>query len=200
MRLLLTSTGLSNPELKRFFVSRFDRLDDKTASIVTAGRSQEERKYIDESICEMTDLGIEVIELDVSDTDRFENIRSTDIYYVCGGNTYFIMDRMRKTGIDTMLIEAVRNGKFYIGVSAGSIIAGPDIDIARLGDENDVGLHDMSGLGLADCVISPHFSESERKALESFESEHQSEHIIAISDDEAVFVEDGKMTMIYGTL
>ncbi|HWQ60181.1 MAG TPA: Type 1 glutamine amidotransferase-like domain-containing protein [Candidatus Fimivivens sp.] len=200
MRLLLTSTGLVCPEVRRFFIGLFDRLDDKTACIVTAGRSHGERKYIDESIRELTDLGIETVELDISGNDHFANVRSADIYYVCGGNTYYIMDRLRKTGVDELLKTVFNKGKLYLGVSAGSIIAGPDIGIARLGDENDVRLEDMTGLGLAQCVISPHYSELEARELESYRSEHAEERVIPISDEQAVYVEDGNTSLVCGTL
>jgi dipeptidase E len=202
MKLLLTSTGLTTPMIRDLFIGQFDRLNDKTASVVTAGRSLEERKYIEASIHEMRDLGIETFELDISKGDRFENAEKTDIYYVCGGNTYYILDRIRKTGLDALLKSEIRNGKFYLGVSAGSIVVGPNIAIAGFGDggdENDVCLEDLSGLGLVECIISPHFNKGEEEALKTFTAEWHERDVIGISDVQAVFVEDGKASVICDT-
>lgn len=42
MKLLLTSTGLTNENVKKFFVSQFERIDGKTVCLVTSGRNVEE--------------------------------------------------------------------------------------------------------------------------------------------------------------
>ena len=159
MKLLLTSTGLANGKIREFFISQFDRLDNKTACIITVGKTKEEQLYIDESIKEVSDLGIKVTEVNIAKNDSFPNLGEFDIYYVCGGNTYYILDRMLKTRIDKVLIDAIKNEKFYVGVSAGSIIPAPDIEIAGWGDDgdqNDIGLQDLTGFNLAPYLIFPH--------------------------------------------
>jgi len=193
MKLLLTSTGLNNENVKKFFISQFDRLDDKTACLVTSGRNEEEQFYIDESIKELSDLGITVTELNIAKNDIFPYLSAFDIYYVCGGNTFYILDRMRKTKIDRFLIDAVARGKFYLGVSAGSIIPGPDIEVAGLGDPNDVNLKDLTGLKLVPYIITPHYNQKEEKDVEAFKEKRKGEQVIALNDDQAIFIEDGKM-------
>lgn len=196
MKLLLTSTGLVNENIKKFFVSQFDKLDNKTACIVTSGRNDEEQFYIDGSIKELEDLGIKVIELNIAKHESFVNFPLYDIYYVCGGNTFYILDRMRKTGVDKILIDAVKKGKFYLGVSAGSNIAGPDIEVANLGDPNDVNLDDLTGLKLVPYITIPHYNQKDKNAIEKFKEKRKGEQVIALTDDQAIFVEDGKMVLI----
>lgn len=103
---------------------------------------------------------------------------------------------MRKVGIDKVLINAVKAGKFYVGVSAGSIIAGPDIEVAGLGDSNDVGLSDLTGLKLVPYIITPHYNQKEEKDVEEFKEKRKGEQVIALTDDQAIFIEDGKMVLI----
>jgi len=196
MKLLLTSTGLTNENIKNFFVSQFDRLDNKTACVVTSARSKEEQFYVDESLKELSDLGIKVTELNIAKNDSFPNLEEFDIYYVCGGNTFYILDRMRKTGMDKILIDAINSEKFYLGVSAGSIITGSDIEEAGLGDPNDVNLKDLTGFNLVPYIVTPHYNHKEEKVVEEFKEKREGEPVIAITDDQAVFVEDEKMILI----
>jgi len=195
MKLLLTSTGLTNESVKKFFISRFDALDNKTACIVTSGRNEEEQFYIDGSIKELESLGIKVVEFNVAKHESFVNFPLFDIYYICGGNTFYILDRMRKTGVDKILINAVKKGKFYLGVSAGSIIPGPDIEVAGLGDPNDVNLEDLTGLKIVPYIITPHYNQKEESDMEAFKEKRKGEQVIALTDDQAIFVEDGKMVL-----
>jgi len=196
MKLLLTSAGLANEKVKNFFISQFDRLDNKTACIITSGRNAEEQFYIEGSIKELEDLGIKVIEFSIAKHESFVNFPLYDIYYVCGGNTFYILDRMRKTGVDKILIDAVKKGKFYLGVSAGSIIPGPDIKAAGLGDPNDVNLSDLTGLKMTNLIITPHYNQKEESDVEKFKEKRKGETIIAITDDQAVFIEDGNYKII----
>lgn len=196
MKLLLTSTGLANENVRNFFISKFDRLDNKTACIVTSGQNEEEQFYIDGSIRELESLGIEVVEFNIAKENGFVNFPKFDIYYVCGGNTFYILDRMRKTGVDKILIDAIKNGKFYLGVSAGSIIAGPDIEVAGLGDPNDVNIEDLTGLKLVKYIVTPHYNQKEKSIVEEFKKKRKGEQVIALNDDQAIFVEDGKMVLI----
>ena len=196
MKLLLTSTGLNNENIKKFFISQFDRLDDKTACLVTSGRNEEEQFYIDESVKGLEDLGIKVIEFNIAKHESFVNFPLYDIYYVCGGNTFYILDRMRKTGVDKILINAVKKGKFYLGVSAGSNIAGPDIEVANLGDSNDIKLKDLKGLKIVSCIAIPHYNQKDKNAIEKFKEKRKGEPVVTLTDDQAIFVEDGKMIQI----
>jgi dipeptidase E len=199
MKLLLTSTGLTNENIKNFFISQFDRLDNKTAGVITAGKTEEEQIYIDESLKEMSDLNIKVMEVNIAKNDSFPNLPEFDIYYVCGGNTFYILDRMRKTGIDKILVDSIKNGKFYLGVSAGSIIPGPDIEISgwgEAGDSNDINLQDLTGFGLVPYLITPHYTEQEKADIESFKEKRKGDLVIKLTDDQAIFIEDEKMILI----
>ena len=199
MKLLLTSAGLRSKNLKKFFVGQFDRLDDKTACIVTSGRTEEEQFYIDYSIKEIGDFGIKVTEINIAKNDNFSDLPEFDIYYVCGGNTFYILDRIRKTGMDKILIEAVRKNKFYIGVSAGSIITGPDIEISGVkhgGDRNDIKLEDLTGLKLVSFIVTPHFEEKYREAIEYFKKKRASETVITLTDNQAVFADENGYKII----
>jgi len=199
MRLLLTSSGLANEKIKQFFVSQFDRVDNKTAALVTCTRTEEEQAYVDVSKKELADLGIKVEEINISRDDIFEEYPECDIYYVCGGNTFHILDRLRTTGVEKILIEAVKRNKFYVGVSAGSVLAGPDIEVAGIGkdgDINDIGLHNYGSLHLVPFIIFPHYKEGNKKEAIDFKKYRFQEPIIALTDSQALFVSDGEYVLL----
>lgn len=98
--------------------------------------------------------------------------------------------------MDKILINAIKKEKFYLGVSAGSIIAGPDIEVANLGDPNDINLQDSTGLKLVPYIITPHYNQKEEDDVKKFKEKRKGERVIALTDDQAIFVEDDKMVLI----
>ena len=85
-------------------------------------------------------LGFEVEQLDVEDVPSgsaervTRSIAEADYIYVGGGNTFFLLQELRRTGADRAIIEQVRAGMPYIGESAGSVITAPDIGYIKLMD------------------------------------------------------------------
>ena len=68
------------------------------------------------------------------------NINDFDIIYMLGGNTFYLLDVIRKTNFDKQIIDFINKGKIYIGSSAGSEILGSSIDIALPFDKNTVNM------------------------------------------------------------
>jgi dipeptidase E len=204
-RLLLTSTGLNNIKLCSFFVNQFDRLDNKRACLVTTQRTPDAIFYINEATRELQNFGITVDIANISDDIDATKFSNYDIYYSCGGNTFYILDRMRKTGMDTVLMNAIQAGKFYIGVSAGSMIVGPDISLSDAygedgSDANDVGLEDLSGFNLIPYYIMPHYEPQYEAVALAFQSKITSKQaIIGITDTQALFVTDAESILIGDT-
>lgn len=121
--------------------------------------------------------------------DEIENaIKENDIVHINGGNTFYLLEKMRQSGADKIIKNAVENGKIFTGSSAGSIIAGPDIYPARIGDDMSVApnLTNYKGLELVDFVVFPHWgSEFFKVAYENKTIEHtyNSEHKMILLND-----------------
>jgi len=94
------------------------------------------------------------------------------------------------------LYNYIKNGKVYIGCSAGSIIAGPDIYITRFIDEisNASKLKSYKGLGLVDFVVFPHWGSKDFREIYLNErlrnSYNQKNKIILLTDYQYVRVKD----------
>jgi dipeptidase E len=198
MKLLLTSTGLTNQKIRDFFISQFSTLEDKKACLIFTIKEESDWQWIEHYVKELKSIGLQYDGINISEEKDLSDLQEYDIYYVCGGNTFYILDRLRKTNLDRVILKAIENNKFYVGVSAGSIIAGLDIEVAGIGegDENDINLSDLRGFGLVHFHISPHYTEQDKNEVEEFYSKRK-ESIIALTDDQALFVTE-KETILVG--
>jgi len=199
-KLLLTSTGLANQNIKNHFLQIIDKpiSQVKIIFVPTASRSEEELKYVNDSKKELLDLGIPENNIKTLNLDKpvsFQDVEGFDIIYVCGGNTFYLLKKVRETGFDKVIIEFTKTGKLYFGVSAGSILVCPNIDIASPFDENDVNLTDLTGLNLTDVIVSPHYCEEEKPIIDEFKKKSQYK-VIPLTDNQALLIIDGETKII----
>ena len=57
-------------------------------------------------------------------------LEESDICFVNGGNTFYLLHYIRESGLDVLLQQFLKDGKLYVGVSAGSIVCCPNIETA----------------------------------------------------------------------
>lgn len=197
MKLLLTSTGLSNNKIANTFLQLLTKpiAQVKVIFIPTASRTAEEKKYVNASRNELITLGVNENNIRIVDLqskvkqDDFNNI---DVVYVCGGNTFYLLKQVRESELDKVIKKFVNTDMVYVGVSAGSILAGPNIDVASPFDENDVGLTELTGLNLTDIVASPHYVTDEESIIKPFAEKFK---VVRITDAQAILV-DGEISII----
>lgn len=73
---------------------------------------------------------------------------SFDVVYIAGGDTRHLLSQARQSGLDKLIKQMVYAGKVYVGVSAGSLIATPNI-----GEPFDP---ETAGLCLVQAYLSVH--------------------------------------------
>ena len=135
MKLLLTSNGITNSSI----ASSLDKLlikpkeEIKIGLIPTAANVEEGNKdWFLEQFTDLHNFGftnIDIVDISAADVQWKERLEKVDIIYVSGGNTFHLLNQVRRTGFDTWLKENLDN-KVYVGTSAGSIIITPTIAIA----------------------------------------------------------------------
>lgn len=91
-----------------------------------------------------------------------------DVIYVSSGNTFEILDYMRKNDLMKFIKDCVYQGACYVGASAGAHIAGMDVEAALAVEENYIGLTDFRALGLFHGIAIPHFDYSDRVRYEAY--------------------------------
>lgn len=151
-------------------------------------------------------LGHELVDITVREltASEFATILSAvDAVYVAGGSTFALLEALKVTANDVVLAEKVRDGLPYIGCSAGSIIAGPDITPASLMDDPADGpsLTEFTGLGLMGRTVIPHadgmLSHYPPALISETVAEYGSTHqLLLLSDDQALLIEGDRETMI----
>lgn len=145
-------------------------------------------------------LGHEVVGITVrglSATEFERTLGGIDALYVASGSTFALLEALRVSGCDVPLVKHVRAGLPYVGSSAGSIIAGPDVTPASLMDDPADGpaLTDHDGLGLIDQTVIPHADgklppyppDLIRRTLEAYGADYP---LVPLSDDQALLVDE----------
>lgn len=128
-----------------------------TASMDAEGYITNIQKYFGEQL----DCFVDVLRVAKSSpTKKFlaKKILNTDIIYVGGGNTLFMMMRWRKLGIDQILRKALKKDIVLCGISAGSICwFGFGNSDSRKFTSGSKKLIKVTGLGFIDAVHCPHY-------------------------------------------
>lgn len=198
MKLLLTSTGFKNLKIGRKFLRLIKKHPSKLKIIFIpiAARTKEELKYVEVSKKELLDLGIKNIRIiDLNKKIDYSELKNFDAMYICGGNTFYLMYKIRRINFNKIIKKFVKEGKIYVGVSAGSIIAGPNIKIASPFDKNDVGLKDLKGLNLTNVIVSPHFCKKEENIIKKFKKKSKYK-VIPLTDKQALLIKRNKIKII----
>ena len=206
MKLFLTSAGLV-PETTEEFLKLIDKKPEETkvCFIPTASFDHHpdgNAQYVKEDKQRLTELGFKTItDVDLRKENKEslkEKLKDFDVIFVTGGSTFYLLKYMKESGFDKALKPFLEKGGIYVGVSAGSYVAGPDISGANwkhANDQNTVGLKDLRGLGLVDFLISPHYI-PEHEAIINENKDKTSYQIFALTDSQAILVENGKIKFI----
>ena len=73
-----------------------------------------------------------------------------------GGNTFYLLNKLRENNWIVKINEAINNGVIYIGSSAGSEVLGNSIETALGYDDNKVNMSNFTGLKIVNGLIIPH--------------------------------------------
>ncbi|MDK8189127.1 Type 1 glutamine amidotransferase-like domain-containing protein [Paenibacillus sp. UMB7766-LJ446] len=193
----------SNQKLNQRIMSLFN--SDQPSIGYVPSCSDPDRRYFELTSGFYNRLGIETIDyydLDLEyEESRFNTIFENDAIHLSGGNTFFFLSLLQKRNARGLLRSYVNKGGILIGVSAGSILTTPTIEMAGYGkdaDENHVGLMDKQALALVDFEFSPHWDGSD-ETLDSLRDYAltNSTTIYACKDGAGIVV-DGEVVELYG--
>lgn len=176
MRLFLTSSFFVDAsQIDRFLtLLKKDPRDAKLVYVPTAGNGEGEVSlfYRQKTLADFSALGFSPVCYDLAEKqpeDVRRDLVEVDGIWVGGGNTFYLLQEARRSGLLAVVTELVRDhGVLYGGTSAGSILATASIEIAGIGEDGDVnavGITDLSALGVIDGSIQVHYEPSLHDAV-----------------------------------
>ncbi|MDO4776491.1 MAG: Type 1 glutamine amidotransferase-like domain-containing protein [Cardiobacteriaceae bacterium] len=132
------------------------------AFIPTACDVEDITFFMDDDRNAFKTLGIRVDELNLSAMSHAElaqKIAANDFIFIGGGNTFYLLQELKRSGLDSVIKEAVTNGKPYIATSAGSMVVAPDIAYGAAMDapEKAPQLESTKAMHLVDFYLLPHY-------------------------------------------
>lgn len=168
----------------------------KTVTFIpTASMTEDFTKYVDNDKNAFIELGIMVEELNISDKNQqqiAETLSKNDFIYISGGNTFYLLQELRKSKSDKLIAEHIENGKIYIGSSAGSIVLAPNIEYAEKVDDIKKApvLTEYSWLGILDFYPLPHYkSEPFTQIIDEIFSDYETKiPVVPISNTQVIEV------------
>lgn len=176
----------------------------RAAFIPTAGDLYEGKEFVHVDRKKLKSMGFSVRDIDLKDkqlVDLEEEFKNIDLVLVAGGNTFYLLDHIKKSGFDQLLPRLLDKGVVYVGSSAGSIVCCPTIESARrFDDPNDASdLTDYTGLGFYNKVIIPHAQKekyAERIGETIEEMAQEGFKVTTLTDNEAVLINDDEVKKV----
>jgi len=115
----------------------------------------------------MVELGFKIEEFSITGMNSQEieeRLKDKNGIFMCGGNPFYLLDQIIKTGFDKILLDRIEKGLVYIGSSAGSMILGDNLDlVATMEDKTKAPDLNSNGLKYIDLVIQPHWGDESLK-------------------------------------
>ena len=177
-------------------------VSNKIVFIPTAGNVEPYTGYIDEGIEMLKSLGYEVEILDITKFDETylkDKFLKTECICISGGNTFYLLQEIKRKNLVEVLFKRIKEGLFYIGESAGAIIMSENIEYSQMMDDKSIAseLDDYTGVNVFDHYVLPHigeypFEESTQKILENYQDKIS---LVAINNSEPILVNDSGYTI-----
>ena len=177
----------------------------KTVTFIsTASTVEKVNFYVGTAQKAFKKMGITIDELDVSKTSIEvieEKIINNDYIYISGGNTFYLLQELKKTGTDKLIVDQISKGKVYIGESAGSMILSRNIEYAKLMDDSSKAekLDTYDSLGVIGFYPVPHHTNFPfKKAVEKIIAGYGSTLDLRPISNKQVITVDGDQVAIIG--
>jgi len=196
--LLLTSAGMNVKDEILKILPKPPK-ETKLAHIITASHDEKDTSYVTKDSRIMEEVGFQVEEVDIASKNESELrqiLKSKDVIYVQGGGTFYLMKCVSESGFDKVVRELIEKGIIYIGVSAGSYIACPSIEMAAWKHNHDKhGLTSFDGMNLVPFLLFVHYLPEYASNLRRHIKESPYE-VKILTDDQAILVRGDKYQLV----
>jgi dipeptidase E len=196
--ILLTSSGMQmRAEITKLLQK--PAYDITVAFIFTAAKEQNNLDYVKKDLDIMKEMGFNVLEMDIegkTEKQVKELIELKDIIFVEDGDAFNLLKAMRKCNFEKIMRKLLKEGKVYLGVGAGSIVAGKTI--RTFGWMSQEKFNNIKGLNLVPFDVFPHYTSGYDSIIKKkLPFKWQRRKIKFLKDDQAILVQ-AKNVMLLG--
>lgn len=209
MKLLLTSAGLTNKSIENALYELVGKKAEeiKLCFIPTAATAEMGNKdwFINDikNIDRQGFASVSFVDISAIPESIWKpQMDEVDVLFFSGGNTYFLMEWINKSGLAKVLPEYMKT-KVWVGISAGSMVTNPDLaaKISQAVYKEDFDkIGEVPGLNWVDFYFLPHLNSKWFPDLTAENIKKVSERIpkkvYAMDDNGALKIVDGKVEIV----
>ena len=152
---LLGSGGISTPERRELYRKLSSEHFSKCSEVLFIPYASDDWDSYTSRMKELMGEGGPGIVGIQSFPDHQTAVRESEAIYVGGGNSFLLIRELHKRGLVEIIRDAVRAGIPYMGVSAGSNVACPQMSTTN--DMPIVHPPSFDSIGIVPFQINPHF-------------------------------------------
>ena len=128
--IFLTSNGLTSESLINEFMMAIKGKGHKCVIIPTAMEKDKDKDlWLTETQNKLSNYGL-ICDYFYFGLDANEKLLEYDVIYICGGNVFYLMQKIKGSNAEELLKKAA-NEKIVVGVSAGSLIMQKDLVLIK---------------------------------------------------------------------
>lgn len=202
MKLFLTSLASVTLDLVTPLLTN-DPKNLKVAFIPTAADpyAEDNMPWMDADRSKLASMGFAVVDYDLKNKDAQtlrNDLSQFQIIFMEGGNTFYLLNEIRKSGFDIVIKELLANGVIYIGASAGSSVMGPDLNhLVQIDHPDQVPeLVSYRGLGIVAQRILPHYGRDKYISRHTQIIAEWGDKILPLTDDQVLVVNGDNIEVI----
>lgn len=208
MKLVLCSEGFHIQNTVQACVNLCDKPQDRiTVAVISEAYAveQDDKKWVLKNLNDVSNnfpARIDIVNLLALSINQIEQrIGNTDVIFVIGGSTDYLLYVYQKTGFANLLPKLLET-KVYVGSSAGSMVIGRRISTEAYREiyQEDDRLQVKDYLGLVNYAMLPHLSSAnypnnKPEVLERV-TKGMPFPVYALKDDSAIVVNGSEQTFI----
>jgi len=209
MKLLLTSGGITDKAIAKALLQLAGKPASKIkiAFVPTAANVERgDKSWLINDLYNLKKQNFKCIDIvDISALPKkiwLPRLKTADVLFFGGGNSFHLMYWMRKSGLAKILLELLKS-RVYAGISAGSGVVTKDLSLFHSKQlYYETGRYkDSKGLGFLNFYILPHlnslyFPRARAKFLKKLAKEFP--ETIYVLDDRTAIKVDGKKVQVIG--
>ena len=172
----------------------------KIGYITTASKVAREKTFFEDVKNKIIENGYSIYEFDIEGKSKKEIksfFQDKNIIHLEGGNTFYLLKIIRETGFADILSELLKEGKVYIGTSAGAYVMCPTIEVANWNSDGKdrFNVNDFTALNYVPFVLKVHYTDEKKQTMKNnLINLKYPLHIL--KDGQGILVEDDQYTFL----